>query len=103
MRILLVEDDALIGEAVVVALRDAGHAIDWVRDGESAAAVVKDEDHQVVLLDLGLPGGGARSGAIQQRRSEGAKQGVNLARRDGERYRSGVAQHHEGSGRQCGY
>jgi two-component system, OmpR family, response regulator len=55
MRILLVEDDALIGEAVVVALRDAGHAIDWVRDGESAAAVVKDEDHQVVLLDLGLP------------------------------------------------
>jgi two-component system, OmpR family, response regulator len=55
MRILLVEDDAMIGEAVVVALKDAAYAVDWVRDGELAELTLKDSDHQVVLLDLGLP------------------------------------------------
>jgi len=56
MRILLVEDDAMIGEAVSLALRDAAYAVDWVRDGESAAGVLRDGDHQAMLLDLGLPG-----------------------------------------------
>ena len=56
MRILLVEDDPMIGEAVTVALRDAAYAVDWVRDGVTAEAVLADAGHQAVLLDLGLPG-----------------------------------------------
>jgi two-component system OmpR family response regulator len=55
MRILLVEDDAMIGEAVSVALKDAAYAVDWVQDGASAGRVLLDGDHQAVLLDLGLP------------------------------------------------
>jgi two-component system OmpR family response regulator len=56
MRILLVEDDPMIGEAVAVALTDAAHAVDWVRDGDTAGAVLRDGDHELMLLDLGLPG-----------------------------------------------
>lgn len=56
MRILLVEDDPMIGEAVSVALRDAAYAVDWVRDGVAAGGVLEHREHQAVLLDLGLPG-----------------------------------------------
>ena len=56
MRILLVEDDRMIGEAVSVALRDAAYAVDWVRDGATASRVLDNQEHQAVLLDLGLPG-----------------------------------------------
>ena len=56
MRILLVEDNAMIGEALCVALRDAAYAVDWVQDGETALRVLSDSEHQAVLLDLGLPG-----------------------------------------------
>lgn len=55
MRILLVEDDAMIGEALCVALRDAAYAVDWVQDGEAAIRVLGNQEHQAVLLDLGLP------------------------------------------------
>ena len=55
MRILLVEDDPMIGEAVSVALKDAAYAVDWVKDGATAGSVLEDGEHQVVLLDLGLP------------------------------------------------
>jgi two-component system OmpR family response regulator len=55
MRILLVEDDQMIGEAVSVALKDAAYAVDWVRDGAAAAQVLAVGEHQAVLLDLGLP------------------------------------------------
>lgn len=55
MRILLVEDDPMIGEAVSVALKDAAHAVDWVRDGVAASGVLELGEHQAVLLDLGLP------------------------------------------------
>jgi two-component system OmpR family response regulator len=55
MRILLVEDDAMIGEAVAVALRDAAYAVDWVKDGRTANDVLEHGEHQAVLLDLGLP------------------------------------------------
>jgi two-component system, OmpR family, response regulator len=56
VRILLIEDDAMIGEAVRVALCDQAYAVDWVRDGEAAALALRNEEHQAVLLDLGLPG-----------------------------------------------
>lgn len=55
MRVLLVEDDAMIGEAVSVALKDAAYAVDWVRDGASASSALEHGEHQAVLLDLGLP------------------------------------------------
>jgi two-component system, OmpR family, response regulator len=55
MRILLVEDDPMIGEAIVVALKDAAYAADWVRDGAAAEHALESGEHQAMLLDLGLP------------------------------------------------
>ncbi|MDQ0143050.1 response regulator [Cupriavidus necator] len=60
MRVLLVEDDAMIGESVKLALRQEGFAVDWVRDGDAglAAASSVHEDqacYDLILLDLGLP------------------------------------------------
>ncbi|MBI0330500.1 response regulator [Burkholderia plantarii] len=55
MRVLLVEDDEMIGDEVSGALRDASYAVDWVRDGTSAVASVRAQHYDLVLLDLGLP------------------------------------------------
>lgn len=56
MRILLVEDDPMIGEAVSMALKDDAYAVDWVRDGITATQALATGEHQAMLLDLGLPG-----------------------------------------------
>ena len=55
MRLLLVEDDTMIGEAVLDVLRTEHYAVDWVRDGEMADAALRSETYDLVLLDLGLP------------------------------------------------
>ena len=55
MRILLVEDDRMIGESIRTALRQDGSAMDWVRDGRSAETALATEQFDLVLLDLGLP------------------------------------------------
>lgn len=55
MRILLVEDDAMIGEAMMQALKDASYASDWCRDGESALSALAAHTYDLILLDLGLP------------------------------------------------
>jgi two-component system OmpR family response regulator len=55
MRILLVEDDVMIGEALVTALRDEAYAVDWVREGIAAGKALQSQEHQAVLLDLNLP------------------------------------------------
>ena len=55
MRILLVEDDAMIGRAVLDVLRSEHYAADWVRDGQAADAALVAERYDLVLLDLGLP------------------------------------------------
>ena len=55
MRILLVEDDPMLGAATQQALRDAGHAVDWVRDGAAALAGAASVAYEALLLDLGLP------------------------------------------------
>jgi two-component system, OmpR family, response regulator len=55
MRLLLVEDDAMIGEAVLDVLRTEHYAVDWVRDGVMAEAALRSETYDLVLLDLGLP------------------------------------------------
>lgn len=55
MRVLLVEDDAMIGDVMAQALKDASYAVDWVRDGQAALNTLADQIYGVVLLDLGLP------------------------------------------------
>jgi two-component system response regulator QseB len=56
MRLLIVEDDPQLGEALVAALRGHGHAVDWFRDGDAADAALAGVPFDAMLLDLGLPG-----------------------------------------------
>ena len=56
MRVLLVEDDAMIGAAVEGALKDASYAADWVKNGQTALSTLACQNYDLVLLDLGLPG-----------------------------------------------
>lgn len=55
MRLLLVEDDTMIGETVLQVLRSEHYAVDWVRDGAMADQALRSEQYDLVLLDLGLP------------------------------------------------
>lgn len=55
MRVLLVEDDVLLGKAVRTGLQRQGHAVDWVRDGVEAETAALEGSYSAVLLDLGLP------------------------------------------------
>jgi two-component system response regulator QseB len=55
MRVLLVEDDGMIAQGLQTALRQAGFAVDWMRDGKSASAALQAASFDLVLLDLGLP------------------------------------------------
>jgi len=55
MRVLVVEDDPMIGRAVVNGMQDAGYAVDWVRDGAAAELALGHGAYDLALLDLGLP------------------------------------------------
>lgn len=55
MRVLLIEDDRMIGAAVTQALKDAAYAVDWVDDGETAIHAAESEAYELLLIDLGLP------------------------------------------------
>ncbi len=55
MRILLVEDDPELGDGLTVGLRQAGFAVDWLRDGQAADLALHSEIFDFVVLDLGLP------------------------------------------------
>jgi len=55
MRILLVEDDRLLGDGLKAGLTQSGYAVDWLRDGEAAVAALSTESFAAVVLDLGLP------------------------------------------------
>ncbi|RQO82961.1 response regulator transcription factor [Acidovorax sp. FJL06] len=55
MRLLLVEDDPMIGEAVLDLLRAEHYAVDWARDGDAADSALRTQPYDLVLLDLGLP------------------------------------------------
>jgi DNA-binding response OmpR family regulator len=55
MRILLVEDDLMIGESVLDCLRAEHYAVDWVRDGNAAELALRTDTYDLILLDLGLP------------------------------------------------
>jgi two-component system OmpR family response regulator len=56
MRVLLIEDDPMIGKALVRGLSDHGMTVDWVRDGAEGSAALAHAEHALVLLDIGLPG-----------------------------------------------
>lgn len=56
MRILLVEDDPILGEGLSHALRQSGYVVEWSRDGAEADRWLTDQQYDLVLLDLGLPG-----------------------------------------------
>jgi two-component system response regulator QseB len=56
VRLLLVEDDPMIGESIVDGLRGENYAVDWVRDGRDAELALGGVDYDLMLLDLGLPG-----------------------------------------------
>jgi DNA-binding response OmpR family regulator len=55
MRILLIEDDPLLGDGLATGLRQSGFAVDWLKDGESALAALQAETFDLAVLDLGLP------------------------------------------------
>jgi DNA-binding response OmpR family regulator len=55
MRILLVEDDALLGDGIRVGLKQSGFAVDWAQDGQAAKLALETETYDLVVLDLGLP------------------------------------------------
>lgn len=55
MRLLLVEDDELLGDAVKTGLTQFGYIVDWLKDGEAARAALKSESFELIILDLGLP------------------------------------------------
>lgn len=55
MRVLLIEDDRMVGGALAQSLRDAAYAVDWVTDGATAIEAAAAEDYDLAVLDLGLP------------------------------------------------
>jgi DNA-binding response OmpR family regulator len=55
VRILLIEDDQVLGDAVLRSLEQAGYAVDWAHSGASADTALKDQIYDLALLDLGLP------------------------------------------------
>ncbi len=55
MRLLLVEDDEMLGNGVQAGLTQAGFAVDWVKDGEAAGMFLAAEEYALLILDLGLP------------------------------------------------
>ena len=55
MKILLVEDDKMIGDSLSKSLKKDGYAVNWAKDGETAEAALEAEDYAILLLDIGLP------------------------------------------------
>ena len=73
MRLLVVEDDAMIGESMQRGLKNSGHAVDWVRDGKLAELALQNGVYDLMILDLGLP----RKGGLELL-SQLREQGNNL-------------------------
>lgn len=83
MRVLLVEDDPMIGEAIRDALKDASYAVDWVKDGKTALTTLSDQHYDLVLLDLGLPGKDGLDVLATIRRSDNPVPLLIVTARDG--------------------
>jgi two-component system OmpR family response regulator len=72
MRVLLIEDDMMVGMAIELALKDAAYAVDWVTDGETAIHAAENEAYELALLDLGLPKADGRE-VLQRLRALGRR------------------------------
>jgi len=83
MRILLVEDDPMIGAATQGALKDAGCAVDWTKNGQGALGTLQTQYYDIVLLDLGLPGKDGLEVLKELRRDGRALPVIILTARDG--------------------
>ncbi|WP_291987189.1 response regulator [Candidatus Accumulibacter sp. ACC007] len=70
MRVLLVEDDPMIGKSVQQGLRQEGTSVDWVRDGQAAELALTTTPYELLLLDLGLPGRSGLEVLARLRRSD---------------------------------
>lgn len=70
MRVLLIEDDPLLGDALQAGLRGNGFAVEWLRDGEAGLAALAADRFDAVVLDLGLPRLDGRR-LLERRRAEG--------------------------------
>lgn len=75
MRILLVEDDLILGDATSTYLRKQGYALDWIKDGKQADLALQEDVYDVVILDLGLPN---MDGLIVLKKLRARKQSVNV-------------------------
>ena len=82
MRLLLVEDDDMIAETVLGAMRRAGYAIDWAEDGRAAELSLGNGVYDLVLLDLGLPKKDGIDVLNAYRKSGGAAPVIILTARD---------------------
>jgi len=82
MRLLLVEDDEMIGEPVVDTMRGAGYAIDWAHDGREAELSLAHDVYDLVLLDLGLPKADGIDVLNRYRRRGGGAPVIILTARD---------------------
>ncbi|MFA5950628.1 MAG: response regulator transcription factor [Hyphomicrobium sp.] len=78
MRILVIEDEPLLGEAVMTHLSRAGHAVDWVQRLDDGDAALDTVDYGLVLLDLHLPDGRGLD-LLRRRRRAGDKRPVIIA------------------------
>jgi DNA-binding response OmpR family regulator len=82
MRVLLVEDDPLIGSGLDEGLRHEGFAVDWVRDGDAATLALRTTPYGLMLLDLGLPGQDGLSLLASLRRRDDALPAIVITARD---------------------
>jgi len=82
MRLLLAEDDPMIGEAVRRGLGQDGFAVDWVRDGHAAELALAEKVHELLLLDLGLPRKDGLDVLVAMRRRGDARPVLVLTARD---------------------
>lgn len=83
MRVLVIEDDQMVGAAVVQALKDAAYAVDWVTDGATAIEAAEIESYDVALLDLGLPVTDGREVLRRLRAKGGGPPVIIVTARDG--------------------
>jgi two-component system OmpR family response regulator/two-component system response regulator QseB len=83
MRLLLVEDDSMIGDSLRAALRLDGYAVDWVRDAAAAQATLASERFDLLLLDLGLPKGDGLDVLRAMRSRQDSTPVIVLTARDG--------------------
>ena len=82
MRILIVEDDPMIGASIRTGLRQEGYTVDWVRDGDAADLATTTNDYDAILLDLGLPGKSGLELLAQWRRQQNTLPILIIAARD---------------------